>query len=139
MHTSHSIPGFATQVNEHKLMVKNVPAVVTSTFNKVHQSIKGVDWSKDRNNYEAKSVAKKREKFITYDESGNFIEVEMAMEVSALPASVMQYVNKNYKKDEVKEASEIIEENGTVTYKAELKGLNLIFDSKGNFIKSIKN
>jgi hypothetical protein len=117
----------------------SISEFVTSTFSGVYEPIQGIDWSKDRNNYEAKSIAKKREKFVTYDESGNFIEVEMAMEVSALPVSIIKYVKKNYKEDEVKEASEIIEANGTVTYKAELKGLNLIFNSKGNFIKSIKN
>jgi hypothetical protein len=117
----------------------SISEFVTSTFSGVYEPIQGIDWSKDRNNYEAKSIAKKREKFVTYDESGNFIEVEMAMEVSALPASVIKYVKKNYKEDEVKEASEIIEANGTVTYKAELKGLDLFFNSKGNFVKSIKN
>ena len=57
---------------------------------------------------------------------------------STLPSGVMTYVKTNYKEDEVKEASKITTANGAVTYEAEVKGLNLIFDSKGSFIKSAK-
>ena len=51
----------------------------------------------------------------------------------------MEYVKKTYKEDEVKEASKITDANGTVTYEAEVKGKDLIFDSNGNFIKAIKD
>ena len=59
-------------------------------------------------------------------------------DTSSLPQGVMEYVKKNYKENEVKEATKITDENDTITYEVEVKGLDLIFDSKGNFIKSIK-
>ena len=75
----------------------------------------------------------------TDDAAGNRLETEVEIKPSSLPAGVLEYVMKNYKEDEVKEASKITDGKGTVTYEAEVKGLDLIFDAKGTFIKSEKN
>ena len=123
-----------------KLTVSHsVSEFFSSPFNTVYQPKKNVKEKKSRTNIETDSASKKSEKYITYDEYGNFVEVEMAIEVSALSFSIIQYVKKNYKNDIIKEASEIIETNGTIIYKAVLNGLDLFFDSKSNFIESIKN
>ena len=127
------------QAQAQKMMAKNVPAAVTAAFSKSYPSIKDVDWSKDGNNYEAEYDENKIDMSVTYSASGKLIETEMEIDASMLPAPVMDYVKKNYKEDEVKEASKITAANGTVTYEAEVKGMDLIFDSKGKFIKSVKD
>lgn len=134
-----AIVGFITKSHAQKLMAKNVPVAVTNAFSKAYPLIKDVDWSKDGSNYEAEFDKGKVDKSVTYDASGKLIETEVEILASALPASVMEYIKKTYKEDEVKEASKITDANGTVTYEAEVKGKDLIFDSKGNFIKSVKD
>jgi len=123
-----------------KLTVSNsISQFFSSPFTSVYQPIKVSENSKYRTPVETNDVSKKREKYVTYDEDGNFIEVEMAMEVSALSSSIIEYVKKNYNTYTIKEASEIVELNGNVLYKVILNGLDLFFDSNSNFIKSIKN
>ena len=136
---SLAVAGFITNANAQKLMAKNVPVAVTNAFSKVYPSIKDVDWSKDGNNYEAEYDKGNFDKSVTYDASGKLLETEVEILASELPTSVMEYVKKTYKEDEVKEASKITDANGTVTYEAEVKGKDLMFDSKGNFIKAIKD
>ena len=133
-----AIAGFCMHAQAQKLMEKNVPAAVTAAFTKTHPTIKDVDWSKDGNNYEVEYDADKVDMSVTYTAAGNLIETEMGIEASALPAAVMAYLKKNYKRDMVKEASKITNAKGILTYEAEVKGMDLIFDSKGNFIKSVK-
>jgi len=101
----------------------------SSPFNIVYQPITSVE----------EDVSKKSEKYVTYDEDGSFVEVEMTMEVASLSFSIIEYVKKNYKLGIIKEAYEIIETNGTVIYKVVLSESDLFFDSNSNFIKSIKN
>jgi hypothetical protein len=135
---SLAIVGFVSQTQAQKISAKDVPSVVKEAFSKAYPSVTDVDWSKDGSNFEAEYDAKKVDMSITYSPTGKLIETEMGIPTSSLPAGVMEYVKKNYKEDEVKEASKITDANGVITYEAEVKGLDLIFDSKGNFIKSIK-
>jgi len=133
-----AIAGLFTQVQAQKVMAKDVPVAVTEAFNKAYPSLKDVDWSKDGNNYEAEYDVHKADVSVTYDASGKLLENEVEIKVAAFPTPVMAYVKKNYPSNKVKEASKITDANGTVTYEAEVKGMDLIFDSKGKFIKAVK-
>ncbi len=133
-----AIGGFSMQAQAQKIMTKDVPAVVTSAFKKAYPAVKDVDWTKEGKNFEAEYDLHKREMSVTYDATRKVIETEEEIAASALPAGVMEYVKKNYKEDEVKEASKITDAHGVVTYEAEVKGIDLIFDSKGAFIKTAK-
>ena len=119
-------------------MVKDVPLAVTAAFKKAQPSVKDVDWSKDGNDFEASYEVNKKNMSLTYSILGNLVETEVQIVASALPAPVMVQVKKNYKEDEVKEASKITTANGTITYEAQVKGMDLLFDDTGNYIKSAK-
>jgi hypothetical protein len=56
-----------------------------------------------------------------------------------LPASIADYVAKNYKGEKIKEAAKLKMANGDINYEAEVKGMDLIFDANGKFIKSVKD
>jgi hypothetical protein len=60
------------------------------------------------------------------------------IELNQLPKGVLDYVKKNYKDVSVKEAAKITDANGIVTYEAEIKGMDLLFDNNGKFIKEIR-
>jgi hypothetical protein len=59
--------------------------------------------------------------------------------VIALPLTVIEYIKKTYETAEVIAAYQITSVNGTTTYETEVKGTGLIFDSKGSFIKPVKD
>lgn len=133
-----AIAGFFTKVQAQKLMTKNVPLAVTNAFSKAYPEIKDVEWSKDGINFEAEYDHDKVDRSVTFNAAGDILESEVKIKASELPAGVMEYVKKTYDEDEVREAARITDAKGLVTYEAEVKGNDLIFDSKGNFIKAIK-
>jgi len=115
------------------------PEFTAVLFNTNFESLKGLKWFENSNKQEQVPVSEKPEKYVTYDEDGNFIEVELAIEIEALPLSIGEYIRKNHKVNTIKEASEIVAANGTLSYKVELKRIDLFFDSNGSFSKLRKN
>jgi hypothetical protein len=137
-----AIAGIFTYANAQKtqkLTTKDVPTAVAIAFSNAYPTIKDVEWSKNGNNFVAEYDLGKTDRFVTYDVTGILIDTRMKIASSALPISVMQYVKKNYDEDEVKKSCEITDATGIVTYKTRVKGTDLYFDSKGNFIKSVKD
>jgi hypothetical protein len=125
------------QVHAQKLMEKDVPQAVAMAFKKEHPSIKEVDWKKEAGNYEAEFEENKMELAAKYTVSGKLIETQMEITVSTLPAPALEYLKNNYKGEKIEEASKITAANGIVMYEAEVKGMDVIFDSKGNFMKTL--
>lgn len=52
-----------------------------------------------------------------------------------MPAGVAQYVQAHEHGAKIKEAGLVTDAKGMVTYEAEIKGKDLIFDKAGKFIK----
>ena len=128
----------ATFANAQKMQDKDVPVIIKSAFQKQYPDAKEVKWEKENGNYEAEFELKETEHSALFDASGNIIESEVEISSDALPANVKEYVSKNYSGQKIKEAAKITDAKGTVTYEAEIKGKDLIFDSNGNFIKEVK-
>ena len=133
-----AIVGFIGSAQAQKLTAKDVPVAVKEAFTKAYPMEKDIDWSKDGSNYEAQYDAKQGDISVTYKSDGELVETEMDIPISSLPQGVMDYVKKHHKNHKVKEAAKITSANGTVTYEAEVNGMDLIFDSKGNYLKSVK-
>jgi hypothetical protein len=122
-----------------KLSDKDVPQPVKSAFQKAYPNAKEVKWEKEGSNYEAEFDYNKADHSVLFDANGSLIETEVEIEVNQLPKGVLEYVAKNYQGQKIKEAAKITDAKGVVTYEAEIKGKDLIFDSNGNFIKEVKN
>ena len=79
----------------------------------------------------------------SYSADGKLMETETEIKVSALPATVSDYIAKNYPGQKIKEASKIMDDKGTLSYEAEIKkgkeDLDLIFDQSGNFLREAKD
>lgn len=121
--------------NAQKISDKEVPAVVKSALQKNYPNAKELKWEKEKGNYEAEFEVNETDYSLLIDASGNILEIEIEIKVDALPAKVKDYITKNYVGQKIKEATKITSSKGVVTYEAELKGKDLIFDSNGNFIK----
>ncbi|KQC00026.1 PepSY-like domain-containing protein [Pedobacter sp. Hv1] len=115
-----------------KLSAKKVPAAITAAFAKNHASITKVSWEMEKTNYEAGFMLNGKETSEVYTAQGVLVETEVAINVAELPEAVKMKL----KGKKVAEAAKITKADGTVVYEAEVGGKDLLFDAKGNMIKS---
>ena len=124
-----------TFANAQKVSDKEVPTVVKNTLQKSYPNAKEIKWEKEKANYEAEFEVNETDYSLLIDVSGNILETEVEIKIDELPAKAKEYVSKNYAGQKIKETAKITDSKGVVTYEAEIKGKDLIFDSNGNFIK----
>ena len=127
------VNGFA-----QRLPASKVPATVISTFGKNFPGIKDAKWEKEKGHYEADFKQGDKPMAALFDANGALLETETGIEVSALPLQVKDYLSANYKGSKVKEAAKLVLANGETNYEAEVKGIDLIFDANGRFIRKEK-
>ena len=119
------------------LKTADVPVVVKSALQKKYPESKNISWEKENGNYEANWGGKSGEdNSVMFTPSGTFIEIVKAIPVSKLPETVVPYVKAHYKEASISEAGLVTDAKGKITYEAEVKGKDLIFDEKGNFLKA---
>ncbi len=122
-----------------KMKDAEVPAAVKSALQKQFPAAKDVKWDKEKSQYEASFDLNKTDHSVLFDEAGKIVETEVEIEMNQLPKGVAEYIKANYKGVTVKEAAKITDAEGKVTYEAEVKGMDLLFDSTGKFIKEVKD
>jgi len=121
-----------------KVKESEVPATIKSAFQKQHPNAKEVKWEKENGNYEAEFEIGETETSVLYDATGNLLETEVEIAVADLPKQASEYIQAHYKDQKIKEAAKITDAKGNVSYEAEIKGMDLIFDNTGKFIKEVK-
>lgn len=122
-------------INAQDLKEGDVPSAVKTKFSSLYPGVKKVKWEKENGNYEAEIYLNKVETSILFDINGNQLQTETEISVSELPQGVKEYASKNLKNSKIKEAAKIVDASGVVTYEAEIKNRDYIFDANGNFIK----
>lgn len=121
-----------------KMQDKDIPGVVKTSLKKRYPAASSVKWDKEDGNYEASFEMNKHDGSALLDTKGNIIETEEEIAVAKLPSAVAPYVKAHYAGKKIEEASIITDAQGVVTYEAEIKGMDLIFNSKGEFLKEVK-
>ncbi|MFN4144617.1 MAG: PepSY-like domain-containing protein [Runella sp.] len=121
-----------------KIQEKDVPAAVKTAFQKQYPTAQKVKWEKEKENFEVEFKIGKAETSVLLDSQGNILETETEIAVSELPKNILEYLATQHKGQKIKEAAKITDAKRTLTYEVEIKGKDLIFDEKGNFIKEIK-
>jgi hypothetical protein len=116
---------------------KKVPSAVLSTFNVQFPKAEKIEWEKEKGNYEASFILNKIEQSALLDSSGKLIETEIEIEKNQLPKNANAYFQSHYSSKKIKEVSKITTVQGVTTYEVEIKGIDLIFDSTGMFLKEI--
>ena len=124
--------------NAQKVNQKDVPSVVQTSFQKQFPDAKNVKWEKEHGNFEAGFKSNGVETSVVINPSGTLIETEKEIKISELPASATAYIAKTYPKQKIKEAAKITNAKGEVTYEAEIKDKDVLFDNKGKFLKEAK-
>ena len=113
----------------------NVPSSVQSSFTKLFPGIAVKKWDKEEGKYEANFTKEGKQMSAVFDAKGNLEETETVIAASELPASVLSYVKEHYKGSKIEEAAMVLKSDGEKIYEAEIKGKDLLFDAKGNFLK----
>jgi hypothetical protein len=122
-----------------KIDASKVPTAAQSAFSKNFPGVKDVKWEKEKGNYEANFKQNGQKMSALFDANGAWLETETDIAINTLPIAVTDYVAKNYKGEKIKEAAKLKMANGDNNYEAEVKGMDLIFDANGKFIKSVKD
>lgn len=129
----------ASSVNAQKLKESDVPYNIKEAFKKSYPEAKELNWEKEKDgNYEANFEIGEVEQSLTLDRNGNMVELEEEIAVAELPEAAKAYLSKNYQGSKIKEAAKITDSKGVVTFEAEVKGMDLIFDNAGKLLKEIK-
>ncbi len=114
----------------------DVPAAVKTALQLKYPSASGVSWEKEKGNFEANwGGASKEDNSVLFTPAGVFVEQVVAMPIAQLPAEVTAYVHTHYPGSKITEAGKVTDAQGRTRYEAEVKGKDLLFDEKGNFIK----
>lgn len=121
-----------------KINQTKVPSSVQAALLSQNPNQTKVKWEKEKQNYEASFLVDKVEHSMLIDPLGSILETEVEIPMNQLPAPAVAYIKKNYDAKKIKETAKITNTSKTTTYEAEVASMDLIFDSKGNFIKSIK-
>lgn len=128
---------FGSAGNAQKISSDKVPLATKAAFEKAHPGALAT-WEKEVDNFEVNFKEAGKSMSAVIDKSGNILETESDIAVSALPASAATYVQAHYKGSAIKEASMISKANGDIMYEANVNGRDLMFDASGKFIKSVK-
>jgi hypothetical protein len=116
-----------------------VPAAVKAALLKKYPDATEITWEKENGNYEANWGGKSGEdNSVQFTPSGNFIEIVKAISQSELPKPVISYVKEHYNGARITEAGKVTDAQGKLSYEAEIKGKDVIFDENGNFVKAEK-
>lgn len=63
------------------------------------------------------------------------MEVVVAIPVADLPLGVVTYIKSHYPGSKITEAGKVTDAKGSISYEAEVKGKDLVFDQQGNFLR----
>lgn len=119
-----------------KIRSTEVPAPAREALTKMYPTATGVTWEKEKGNFEANWGGKSKEDHsVVFTAQGGFVEKVEAIAISSLPTAVATYVKSHYPGATIKEAGKATDAQGKISYEAEVKGKDLIFDEKGNFLK----
>jgi len=133
-----NISVFAQKHQEHKDII--VPAIVRSSLYKKYpgaKAAKKVTWEKENGNYEANWGGKSGEaNSVQFKPDGTFIEIVEEIPINQLPELVIVYINKHYKETKITGAGKVTDAQGNLSYEAEVKGRDIIFDKDGKFVKA---
>ncbi|WP_295721824.1 hypothetical protein [Mucilaginibacter sp.] len=123
-------------VMSQDLKPRDVPAIVKAALVSKYPASAKVSWEKEKGNYEANWGGKYGEdNSVLFTPAGTFIEIVNSIKISDLPKNIAPYVETHYKGSKIKEAGKVTDAAGKTFYEAEIKGGDLIFDDKGNFVK----
>ena len=135
MKALYIIPFLISTAYGQDLKTKDVPPAVQHALTQKYPQATKVSWEKEKGNYEANWGGRSGEdNSVMFTPAGEFVEMVVAIPVSSLPSAVAAYVHQHHPGAKITEAGKVTDAKGVIGYEAEVKGKDLRFDEKGNFI-----
>ncbi len=111
---------------------QKVPEAAKMAFTKAYPKADDVKWEREKGNFEVEfEMADDQEMSVVYDANGAVLETEVEIAFSELPKAAQEAL----KGKKVKETAKITNAKGVVTYEAEVRRKDLMFDAQGNPVK----
>lgn len=130
-----SLLSVSALVHVANAQTSGIPAAAKATFAKLHPGATGLKWDKEDGGYEASFKEQGKTMSLVFDGKGQLKETETDIAVTALPATVRDYVAKQMPGKTIKEAAIIVDAAGVKKYEAEVGGKDLMFSADGKPIK----
>lgn len=137
--TAFLIAGPVLTSTAQKIDPSKVPAAVKISFAKKYPDVDRVKWEKEGDGFEAGFKDNDHSMSALFAADGTLTESELTIPAASLPPSVQAYVKAHYKGNVIKEAAKITKASGEINYEAEVKGMDLIFDANGQYLRSEKD
>jgi hypothetical protein len=116
-----------------------IPTAAKSAFSKAFPTASKVKWEKEDGKYEVTFEKEGKEMSAVYDATGKLHESEVSIAISDLPTNAITYMKDHYIGITLKAAAKITYADGSINYEAAIKGKDVLFDQKGQFIKVAKD
>lgn len=129
-----SITAFAKKVGPSA-----VPAAVKSRFESGFSNATNVKWELEKGDYEVSFAHQGHKMSALYDAAGNLKETEQEMPVAGLPQPAVAYIREHYSRAKILDAATLTMPDGHTNYEAHIKGMDVIFDGNGGFLKTQKD
>lgn len=119
-----------------KISKIKVPEDAQNALKAKYPNATKVTWEKENGNYEANWGGKSGEDMsVQFTPAGVFVEQVKAISPKQLPQTTINYVKVHYKNSKITEAGKVTDAKGKISYEAEVKGKDMLFDEKGSFIR----
>ncbi len=132
-----SILFLSSTINAQKLNDSKIPAKVKESFAKQFPSTTA-KWEKEDGNFEASFKKDGKACSALFTADGVMTESEISIALEELPKLAQQYIVKKFVGKKIKETAKITKADGTITYEINVAGKDELFDTKGNFLKEVK-
>lgn len=120
------------------IMDDEVPARIRYEFHKGHPTGVEVGWKQVDNAYIVEYTQNTFTSFALYTNEGILIETKDKISTFALPSTAYDYIKQNYGHVPLKEYFKSIDAtSGIVTYSAKVKNQEIVFDTKGSYLKTV--
>ncbi len=130
-----AIVGFISTSYAQDLVKAEVPATIQKAFSRSYPKINNVEWKQTADSYTANYKENELERIVTYNAAGKQQLREEQVTITQLPTTTLKYINDNHQDGTIKKASKITKKGGKSQYVVSIKGLDLVFDSGGNYLK----
>jgi len=127
----------AQDKNKDVVSIEEIPQDVMTTFNSAFPESSEMQWTRKDDNYKVTFTREGMQYHAMYNASGNLISQGQKVEVSTLPAEIINAATRDYPERSIAE-SHVIRKDDQTTYKIRLSGspeLKVIYSPDGTKLK----
>lgn len=128
----------AVQLEAQSVKERDVPSAVTARVSTLYPDAAKVKWEMEDGMYEASFMTGDKETSVMISSQGMLVQTETEIEVAAFPKEAAIYIMQNNPGNAIQEATKRTDVYGVVSYEAELKNMEYVFDATGKLLTEEK-